>query len=299
MFDHSKINIGISPINWTNDDQPALGHANNFEQILSEAALTGYDGVEIGVTFPQDTDKLLYHLNLRRLKIASQWLSIYLATMPFEYTEKLFVRELSRLKALHASCINVCEMSYNLFRSDKSMFTDRATLSNEEWKKLCSGLNALGKAAGKSGIKLCYHHHMSSVVQTEEEIAYLLAHTNPRWVHLCLDTSDLILADIAPVPFIRKFGRRIGHVHLKDLYPEKMLIAKRNDYSFRNAVKDNCFTVPGEGSGCIDFAEVFAALDDIGYSGWLIVDCEQNPQSSGPFEYALKARYYLSAMLDL
>ena len=299
MFEHQNIYIGISPINWTNDDQPSLGQSNNFAQILSEAALTGYDGVEVGVTFPQDIDNILYNINLRQLKIAGEWLSIYLATKPYQQIEQLFCAHLARLKALHACCINVCEMSYNLFRSDESMFTSLAILSGEEWQKLCTGLDRLGRLAARSGIKLCYHHHMSSVVQTEEEIAYLLAHTNPRFVHLCLDTSDLFLAGIAPVPFIQKFGRRIAHVHLKDLYPEKIQLAKQQNYSFRDAIKHNCFTVPGEGSGCIDFPEIFTALDDIGYSGWLIVDPEQNPESSSPFEYALKARYYLSAILDL
>ena len=53
MFEHNKIFIGISPINWTNDDMPFLGSTNNFEQILSEIALTGYSGTEIGITFPQ------------------------------------------------------------------------------------------------------------------------------------------------------------------------------------------------------------------------------------------------------
>ena len=305
MFEHSNIQIGIAPINWTNDDMPSLGSKNNFEQILSETALTGYAGTEIGITFPDGIEdiknvvKLQYHLDLRNLKIASKWVGVYLATQDFEKVVKNFEEELKILKLLNADCINVCEMSYNLFRSNQSMFINKPKLSNQEWKSLCKGLNALGKLAYKYGIKLCYHHHMGTVVQTLEEITYLLVNTNSKYVHLCLDTGDLILADIEPASFIQKFGKRIAHIHLKDLYSEKMVIAQKENYSFRDAIRNNCFTVPGDGNGYINFVEIFMALDEINYSGWLIVEAEQDPDLANPFEYALKARYYLSAMLDL
>ena len=120
MFEHNKIFIGISPINWTNDDMPFLGSTNNFEQILSEIALTGYSGTEIGITFPQNIDKIHYHAALRNLKIAGKWFNAYLATMPYAQIEQQFKAEIMQLQAVNASYINVCEMSYNLFRGDSS-----------------------------------------------------------------------------------------------------------------------------------------------------------------------------------
>ena len=136
-------------------------------------------------------------------------------------------------------------------------------------------------------------------MQTEEEISFLLNHTEERYVHLCLDTADLTLANIDPVQFILKYDKRIGNVHLKDIYSEKMIEAQKNNYSFRQAIRHNCFTVPGDGNGYVNFQKIFQALNDTAYSGWLIVEAEQNPEIANPFEYALKARYYLSAMLDL
>ena len=213
MFEHNKIFIGISPINWTNDDMPFLGSTNNFEQILSEIALTGYSGTEIGITFPQNIDKIHYHAALRNLKIAGKWFNAYLATMPYAQIEQQFKAEIMQLQAVNASYINVCEMSYNLFRGDNSMFGEKPALSEKQWQNLCTGLNKLGKLAHKHNIKLCYHHHIGTVVQTEEEISFLLNHTEERYVHLCLDTADLTLANIDPVQFILKYGKRIGNVH--------------------------------------------------------------------------------------
>lgn len=78
-----------------------------------------------------------------------------------------------------------------------------------------------------------------------------------------------------------------------------MYQAKQENFSFREAIRQNCFTVPGDGNGYINFWEIFQAFDEINYQGWLIVEAELNPELSNPFEYALKARYFLSAMLDL
>ena len=299
MFDEHKISIGISPILWTNEDMTSLGAGNNFEQLLSEVALSKYSGTEIGINFPCDINILRYHLRLRHLKIAGQWFSTYLITTDFEPIKQKFEQTLNLLNQLNAPCINVCEMSYNLFRSNYSMFADKPTLSDKQWQILCHRLDELGKIAYKHRIKLCYHHHMGTVIQTLEEIDFLLENTNPKYVHLCLDTADLILAGIKPVPFIHKMSERIAHVHLKDLHSEKFLQAKQENYSYRDTIRHNFFTVPGDGNGYINFQEIFQALDKIDYAGWLIVETEQNPELVNPFEYALKARYYLAAMLDL
>lgn len=298
-FEQNTIKIGISPLNWTNDDMPILGSTNNFEQILSESALTGYNGIEIGISFPEDYSTLKYHLQLRKLEVASQWFGEYIIEANLEQLIDKFTKILIKLQKLNAKCINVCEMQSNLFRSNQSMFTNKPTLTDKQWLELCTRLNKLGQIATKYNIKLCYHHHMGTVVQTLEEISYLLNHTNPKYVYLCLDTADLILADIDPKNFILQWTSRIAHVHLKDVYSEKMIEAKQNNYSFREAIRQNCFTVPGDGNGYINFEEVFTALDKINYNGWLIVESEFNPEILNPFEYALQARYYLSAMLDL
>lgn len=298
-FTQNNISIGISPLNWTNDDMPNLGSTNTFEQILSEAALAGYIGTEIGVTFPTDINTLQYHIKLRKLKLASQWFGADIATGDYTSIKTSFQSLLIKLQALNVPCINVCEMSYNLFRSNHSMFINKPILNNIEWSTLCTNLDKLGKLANKYNIKLCYHHHMGTVVQTYEEILYLMEHTNPKYVHLCLDTADLILADIEPISFIYKFSSRIAHVHLKDLFSEKMYKAKLENFSFRELIRQNTFTVPGDGNGYINFQDIFDALNNINYQGWLIVETESNPEINNSFEYALKARYFMSAMLDL
>lgn len=298
MFENKKIRLGIAPIGWTNDDMPELGKENSYEQCISEAALAGFTGTEVGGRFPTDPIILKKSLELRGLKIASQWFSSFLCTTPYEENEDAFIKQLDFLELLGANRINVCELSYNLFAEECSMFGDKKPVAtDEEWQRLTEGLNKLGKIATERGFKLCFHHHMATVVQTIEETKRLLDHTNPEDVYLCYDTGHFTFSSEDAVEAARLFGPRIGHVHLKDIRRERMETAIAERYKFRKAVFEGCFTVPGD--GFVDFMGVFMALDESGYEGWFLVEAEQNPTLANPFEYALKARHYIKKMTGL
>lgn len=290
MFNNVK--LGIAPIGWTNDDQPDLGGELTFEQMISEAALAGFQGTEVGGKFPTDPQALNRALDLRGMKIASQWFSSTLCEASYEENENAFVQQLDFLEAVGAQRINVCETSRCLFAETCSMFGDRKPVaSDEEWTRLCGGLNALGKIAAARGFKLCFHHHMATVVQTFAETKRLMEHTDPRYVYLCFDTGHFTFAHEDAVAAAKEFGPRIGHVHLKDIRADKMAEAYREGWGFRKTVRDGCFTVPGD--GCVDFPAVFAALHDAHYEGWFLVEAEQDPHLANPLEYACKARDYI------
>lgn len=287
-----NIKLGIAPIGWTNDDMPQLGGDLTFEQMISEAALAGYEGTEIGGKFPADPAVLNRALGLRGLLIASQWFSSFLCSMPYEENEKAFEAQLDFLESVGARRINLCELTRCLFAEECSMFGDNKPVATEaEWEKLCGGLNKLGKIAADRGFKLCFHHHMATIVQTLAETKRLLDDTDPRYVYLCFDTGHFTFAGEDPVQAAELFGPRIGHVHLKDIRPAKMKQAYQEGFKFRRAVLEGCFTVPGD--GCVDYPGIFKALDDSGYEGWFIVEAEQDPVIANPFEYALKARSYI------
>ena len=72
-----NVKIGIAPIAWTNDDLPDLGKENTFEQCVSEMALAGYAGCEIGNRYPRDLAVLKKALDLRGLQICNAWFSTY------------------------------------------------------------------------------------------------------------------------------------------------------------------------------------------------------------------------------
>lgn len=290
MFHNCK--LGIAPIGWTNDDMPQLGGELTFEQMVSEAALAGFTGTEVGGKFPTDPAVLNKALKLRGMKIASQWCSTFLCSRPYEETEAEFIKTLDFLEQVGASHINVCELTRCLFAETCSMFGENKPIAtDEEWERLCSGLNRLGKIAADRGFTMCYHHHMATVVQTIEETRRLLENTDPRYVYLCYDTGHFTFSREDAVAAAKEFAPRIGHVHLKDIRKEKMEQAYREGFAFRQSVLEGCFTVPGD--GFVDYPGVFAALQEAGYEGWLLVEAEQDPAKANPLEYALKARDYI------
>jgi inosose dehydratase len=164
-----------------------------------------------------------------------------------------------------------------------------------DWKKLVDGLHELGKLAAEKGMKIVFHHHMGTGVQTYEEIRKLMELTDPELVYLLVDTGHMVFAGGDPVELIKEFGPRIKHVHFKDLRKDVMERSFKDDLSFLNSVKLGVFTVPGDGT--IDFVPIVKALDEIDYKGWIIVEAEQDPKLAPPLEYAIKARNYLSSVL--
>lgn len=290
MFENVK--LGIAPIGWTNDDMPQLGGELTFEQMISEAALAGFQGTEVGGKFPTDPIILKHKLDIRHLEIASQWFSSFLCSKSYEENEAAFIKQLNFLEKVGAKRINVCELTRCLFAEKISMFGDNKPIaSDEEWKKLCDGLNKLGKIATQRGFKLCYHHHMATVVQTLAETRRLMENTNPDYVYLCFDTGHFTFSQENAVSAAKEFISRIGHVHLKDIRPNKMKQAYDTGFAFRQAVLEGCFTIPGD--GCVDFPSVFKILAEHKYTGWMIVEAEQDPAIANPFEYALQARAYI------
>lgn len=294
MFDTAKVKLGIAPIGWCNDDMPDLGAENTFRQTVSEMALAGFTGCEIGNKYPSDPVELKKQLQLRGMSIASRWFSSFLLTQPLEQVKADFEKELDFLAAVGCNRINVSEQSYSIQgQPDTPVLTGghKHIMDDREWKLLCDGLNELGRIAADRDFKLCFHHHMGTVVQTAEETDRMMANTDPRYVFLCYDTGHFTFAGEDPLAMLKKYVSRVGHVHLKDMRLPVVEEARKNNWSFLQAVRNGAFTVPGDGD--VDFDPVFRVLAEAGYEGWLLVEAEQDPAKADPLEYAMKARDYI------
>lgn len=298
MLNKEKIKLGIAPIAWTNDDMPALGGDNTFEQCISEMALAGFTGCEVGNKYPKDTKVLKEALDLRGMRIASKWFSSFLVTKPYEETEVEFMKELDYLEDLGADRINISEQSYSVQGNEAlSVFDNKVTFTDEEWDTLCKGLNKLGALAKNRGFKLCFHHHMGTGVQTVDETRRLMDNTDKDSVFLCYDTGHFTFSGEDPLIILREYSDRIGHVHLKDIRENVLAQATKENWSFLKSVREGTFTVPGD--GCVDFASVFKELEENGYEGWLLVEAEQDPANANPFKYAKMAREYIRTMIQI
>lgn len=298
MFEATKVKLGIAPIAWTNDDMPDLGKENTFAQCVSEMALAGFTGSEVGNKYPRDTKVLKEELVLRGLSIASAWFSAFLTTKPYADTEAAFIAHRDFLQAMGAKVIVVSEQGHSIQgQLDQPIFANKPVFSEAEWQRLAEGLNKLGALAQEQGMKIVYHHHMGTGVQTAAEIDTLMERTDPNLVYLLYDTGHLVYSGEAHLDVLKKHIKRIKHVHLKDVRSELLPTVKGDKLSFLDSVRLGVFTVPGDGS--IDFAPVFAVLAEQQYEGWFIVEAEQDPAKANPLAYAQKARAYIRATAGL
>ena len=85
-----------------------------------------------------------------------------------------------------------------------------------------------------------------------------------------------------PARIARHWKARIHHVHCKDIREAVMWQSNREDWSFLQSVLAGVYTVPGD--GLIDYVRVLKELQ--GYSGWIVVEAEQDPKKAEPATYA-------------
>lgn len=297
MLDKNKVKLGIAPIGWTNDDMPDLGGENTFEQCVSEMALAGFTGCEVGNKYPKDTKVLKKALDMRGMQICNAWFSAFLTTKPYEENERDFIKHISFLKEMGAKVVGVSEQGNSIQGTSLPIFDCKPVMNDKEWELLCSGLNRLGKVALDMGISLTLHHHMGTVVQTAAEVDRMMENTDPELFGLLFDSGHLAYCGEDYMYILKKHIGRIRHVHLKDIRPEVIAKVKDEKKSFLEGVRMGTFTVPGD--GFIDFTPIFEVLAENGYEGYVLVEAEQDPAVANPFEYALKARKYIAEKAGL
>ncbi|MDC0710273.1 myo-inosose-2 dehydratase [Stigmatella sp. ncwal1] len=287
-----EVTVGAQPINWCNDDFRDLGASITLDQCLSEMRQAGYVGTELGHRFPQDGASIRALLETFGLQLASGWHSTFLASKPYTEEEASFDAHVARLRAAGSRVVIVAECT-GAIHSDGSKplrFASGADLLDASaWERVYEGLDRLSSRAAAVGMKVAYHPHMGTVIQDQRDVDRLMERT--KGLSLLLDTGHLAFAGADPLAVLRDHGPRVAHVHLKNIRPAVVEQARTKRLSFEAAVRAGAFTVPGDGG--IDFKPLFEHLATLGYSGWWIVEAEQDPGKANPLMYALMGRRYI------
>lgn len=291
----NNINWGIAPIGWRNDDIPEIGKDNTLGHLLGDVYISGFEGTEVGGFFPEP-DVLNKEVRLRNLRVISQWFSSYIIRDGIEEASKAFHEHCDYLQKVNADAAVVSEQTRSIQGlRDKNVFGEKPYFTDEEWELLCEGLNELGKIAAQYELKLVYHHHMGTGVQTLAEVDRLMENTDPNHVHLVYDAGHIFVSDGDYMTLLKKHINRVKHVHFKDVRESIMEQCKEDGKSFLDSFLAGMFTVPGD--GVIDFTEIYQVLIENDYKGWVVVEAEQDPAKAHPLEYARMARKYIDEKL--
>jgi myo-inosose-2 dehydratase len=286
------IRIGANPIGWSNDDMVELGGDTPLETCLAEAKSVGIEGMELGNKFPREASELKAALAPYGLACVGGWHSIFLLDREADEEIKAARAHMDLLKAMGCNRFIVAECSNTIHGTKSAPLSTRPVLAAERWAEYGRRLTKLADATLAEGLQLVYHHHMGTIVQTGQEIDALMASTGPS-VNLLLDTGHATWGGADPAHLARRYGARIGHVHAKDVRPDVRKQSDAADWSFLDSVIAGVYTVPGDGS--VDFTAVFRELPD--YSGWVVIEAEQDPAVRNPLKYAQLGYAHLTKVL--
>lgn len=280
------IRIGANPIGWSNDDLQEIGGKTPLETCLAEAREAGMEGIELGNKFPRRAEALKAALAPFGLACIGGWHSIELLQRSAREEFDLAEPHRDLLKAMGTDVFIVAETSNAIHGRRDLPLSERPVMKDQDWAEYGAKITQLAELLAAEGQKLCYHHHMGTIVQSEADIHNLMAHTRPP-ANLLLDTGHATWGGSDPAALARQYRDRISHVHVKDVRRSVMEEARREDWSFLDAVLGKgkelgVYTVPGD--GMVDYPAVFMALP--GYSGWVVIEAEQDPEKANPLRYA-------------
>lgn len=287
------VKLGVSPLSWTNEDVEEFGKDIPLEVCLQEASAAGYKGIELGRKFPRDAAELGRVLGGYDLELVSGWYSGLLADPQRTVGQEIdAVAKHARLLSDMGADVLVygeCGSRLGATPFDAPM-SGRVRLVEEQLRAYARRLDEFSRRlAGDYGLTLAYHHHLMMVTETWDEVSRLFDQAPAAG--LLLDTGHAFAGGFDYMRMIERFADRIVHLHLKDVRGEVLEKVRSQDMAFNAAVRAGMFTVPGDGS--VDFAPLFDFVRSSGYSGWMVVEAEQDPAVAVPAPTVARAFKYV------
>jgi inosose dehydratase len=288
------VKIGINPISWSNDDLPSLGGEIPLETALTEGKQIGYRGFELGNKFPREPEALRKLMAGYGLEVISGWYSGRLARRSVEEEIAAVAPHLRLLRENGCKVMVYGEVA-DAIQGDPVPLNKRPRfLKDSQWREYADKLTAFGGHLLENGIRVGYHHHMGAYVEAPADVDKLMELTGGE-VGLLFDSGHATFAGGDAVEMLKKHVKRVCHVHCKDVRPSVMRLARNSNWTFLQSVVNGVFSVPGD--GCVDFRALLKILYDNGYSGWLVVEAEQDPAVAPSYEYAEKGYRHLAELV--
>jgi inosose dehydratase len=291
------IRLGANPIGWSNDDLKEIGGETPLETCLAEAREAGFVGMEKGNKMPNDGAALKAKLAEFGMVFVGGWYSTELLRRSAREEFEAAKAHIAMTKGAGAEILIAAETSNAIHGARATPLSKRPQLAKSDWAAFGAEMTEFASRVADVGLKLCYHHHMGPIVQSEADIDAFMENTKAP-ANLLLDTGHATWGGADPAALARRYRDRICHVHCKDVRKAKMEESNAGDWSFLDSIlgkgaEFGVYTVPGD--GMIDYAAVFRELK--GYSGWVILEAEQDPKKAPSLPYAKKGVAHLRSAL--
>lgn len=273
-----------------------------YNAFLEQLHDLDFTGTELGPPgyLPEDAMQLKRELREKQLELIAAFVPVAFANWDAEERQRIGTI-LRHLEDVGCASVLISDAGAKGRRGLEERFSPEASLTDGEWIAFANAIREIHAQAESLGLKVMFHHHVGSFVETPEEIEKMLELTEPIGIDLCLDTGHLTWAGGDVLTFATRYKHRIGHLHLKDIHEDRLEEARKKRLDFVSAVQSGIFVPLGEGA--IDFDAIFAMMDDIRYDGWFVVEQDRlGEDTSGtalsPFEAARRSRAFLKDHLE-
>lgn len=295
------IQVANAPCSWGVIENTE-GERKTYLDVINEMSAAGYAGTELGDWgfMPTDPKALIPELASRNLKMLGSWVSVRLYDADCHADGvKRAVQTAELLAAVGGpdSFIIIGDDHSTLpDRHDKSgRITPDMMLDDAGWEEYTGGAMKVARAVKEAtGLRSLIHHHGATYVETMPEIDKFLSLTDSDLIGMVFDTGHCKLGQGDPVATLKKHADRIKHVHFKDFDPAVLAQADANGWGYQQLVSNAIF--PELGQGSVDFPGVYAALQEIGYDGWIVVEQDMLLSMGTPFESAKRNREYIRSI---
>jgi inosose dehydratase len=292
-----RVDIGCVPIVWNNVDLPDLGPPVPYEVVLDELAGIGFAGTQFGCGFPEGQE-LRAALAQRSLRLAEWYVSLPVTDDGLATdAERVAGNALERLVAADGEVLCVAVDGSEV----RDTVSGRVDGTAPRWPDaafvdLAGLLDRLVDEA-PDNVRVAFHPHVGSWVEAPGEVDALTEALalSGGGAGLCLDVGHYTVGGGDPVDAIRRHAPLIRHVHAKDVDPAVLDRVRSGELTgMWPMIRERIFTELGH--GVLDLPGVVAALDDIGYDGWIMV--EQDSSWLPPAEASAIGMRALRAALE-
>ena len=270
-----RFQFASAPDSWGVLDYRGPSWEQSYEKMLDEMVQAGYSGSELGPYgfFPTDPKILEPQLEKRKLKLLGAFVPVKMTDPAAGKTVIERIRKVGNLLATLKAPFLVMADDQS---PERNAFSGRVydkgclTLSADQWRHVGNIVADAERVANEFALDLVFHPHVATYVETPEECERFFDATSQTNVGLCLDTGHCVYGHGDSVKEAEKYKSKLRFVHVKDCDVKVLEQARRNKWTFEEAIEHKVFTIIGQGN--IDFPAFLRTLKKNNYSGWMVVE---------------------------
>lgn len=268
------IRVASAPVSWgifENQKPPA---EYPFPRVMDEIAAAGYAGTELGPYgfYPTEAATLRTELDRRGLTLCSAFVAMHWGDRQRHRDGLAHVERSAALLGALGCRLLILSDEITPERSavaGRVGWQSTSDWTNEQWLSAAGALREAVKLCLGHGLRVAFHPHVGTHVETPAEVERLLGEFGGE-LGLCLDTGHCFYGGGDPLDTLQRHRPRVLCLHLKDVSPAQLELARRNGWDFYEAVRHGVFARLGKGG--VDLPGVVRILLDWGFTGWVVVE---------------------------